>query len=113
VLLKVTIGQREKPMPQPSACFPWSGRALATSGAEAKLEYLRELLEALSVISSTTVPTEDQIAVVAVALWKARGCPDGEPEEDWLCREFQSSSMRWRPSTSLGLIVEELHSTTQ
>jgi hypothetical protein len=27
---------------------------------------------------------QDQIAALAYALWEARGCPEGSPEDDWL-----------------------------
>lgn len=50
-----------------------------------KLEHLREMLEPLSAIGST--PTNDGIAALARALWKARGCPEGLPEEDWFQAE--------------------------
>ena len=26
---------------------------------------------------------QDEVAALAHALWQARGCPDGSPEEDW------------------------------
>ena len=35
-------------------------------------------------------PTHEQIATLAYALWQARGCPDGSPEQDWLAAEQQS-----------------------
>jgi hypothetical protein len=52
---------------------------------EARLEHLREMLEGLSVLGST--PTGDNIPALARALWKARGCPEGSPEEDWFRAE--------------------------
>jgi hypothetical protein len=54
-------------------------------GVEARLHYLREVLNALSAIGST--PREDEVSVLARALWKARGCPEGLPEEDWFRAE--------------------------
>ena len=54
-------------------------------GLDSKLEHLREMLEPLSAIGST--PTNDEIAALARALWKARGCPEGLPEEDWFQAE--------------------------
>lgn len=54
-------------------------------GLESKLGRLREVLDALSAIGST--PTGDDIAALARALWKARGCPEGLPEEDWFRAE--------------------------
>jgi hypothetical protein len=53
------------------------------SAVESKLDRLQEMLEPLSAIGSTPVPTEDNIAALARALWEARGCPEGLPEEDW------------------------------
>jgi len=50
---------------------------------ESKLDRLRRRIEALSAIGSTPTPAEDEIAVLARAVWEARGCPDGLPEEDW------------------------------
>jgi hypothetical protein len=35
----------------------------------------------------TARPTEDEIAVLAYELWRARGCPEGSPEADWLRAE--------------------------
>jgi Protein of unknown function (DUF2934) len=52
-----------------------------------RLEHLRQMLEALSVIGSTSVPTEHEIAALARALRKARGCPERMPEEDWFRAE--------------------------
>jgi hypothetical protein len=52
---------------------------------ESRLKHLREALSALSAIGST--PKEDEIAALARALWKARGCPEGLPEEDWFRAE--------------------------
>ena len=36
----------------------------------------------------------DQIAVLAYALWEARGCPDGSPEVDWLQAERELTASR-------------------
>jgi hypothetical protein len=52
---------------------------------ESRIDFLREMLGALSVIGST--PKEDEISLLARALWKARGCPEGLPEEDWFRAE--------------------------
>lgn len=54
---------------------------------EAKLEHLREMLEGLSVLASPPPPTEDKIPTLARALWKARDCPEGSPDEDWFRAE--------------------------
>ena len=52
-----------------------------------RLELLREMLEALSAIGAKPVPTEDDIATLARAMWRTRGCPEGSPEEDWFRAE--------------------------
>jgi Protein of unknown function (DUF2934) len=56
-------------------------------GAEAKEESLREIIEAISGVSSAPDPTENQIAALARALWKLKGCPQGPPEENWFQAE--------------------------
>jgi hypothetical protein len=55
------------------------------TNVELRLGHLREVLAALSATSAT--PAEDQIAALARALWKARGCPVGLPEQDWFRAE--------------------------
>jgi hypothetical protein len=57
------------------------------SGVEAKLEHLKKVLEAFTAAGPASAPSEDQIATVARALWKARGCPEGLPDEDWFRAE--------------------------
>jgi len=52
---------------------------------DSRLRHLGEMLRALAAIGST--PREDEIAALARALWKARGCPEGLPEEDWFRAE--------------------------
>ena len=42
--------------------------------------------------SGETRPAHEQIAALAYALWQARGCPEGSPEEDWLNAEKQLES---------------------
>jgi hypothetical protein len=32
-------------------------------------------------------PTHESIAALAYALWEARGCPEGIPDEDWINAE--------------------------
>jgi hypothetical protein len=54
---------------------------------ESRLEYLKGMLESLSAIGLTPSPTEDEIAVLARAVWEARGCPEGSPEHDWFLAE--------------------------
>jgi|SRR5438093_106159 len=54
---------------------------------EEKLDDLHGMLEALSTIGSKRTPTGNKIPVLARALWKARGCPEGSPEDDWFRAE--------------------------
>jgi hypothetical protein len=37
----------------------------------------------------SNTPTIEQIANLAYAIWEARGCQGGSPEEDWLAAEQQ------------------------
>ena len=55
-----------------------------------RLGQLREALDALSMVGS--VPTGAGVAALARALWKARGCPEGLPEQDWFRAERTLSS---------------------
>ena len=48
---------------------------------ESKLAYVREMLDRPH--GYPPIPNQREIADLARALWKARGCPDGSPEEDW------------------------------
>ena len=57
------------------------------SMVNSRLQHLREMLEGLSILGSTLTPTENEIAGLARAFWKAKGCPEGLPEEDWLRAE--------------------------
>ena len=45
------------------------------------------MLELYSAIGSTPTPAEDEIPTLARAVWRARGCPEGLPEEDWFRAE--------------------------
>jgi hypothetical protein len=56
-------------------------------GVESRLEHLREVLEGLSVLGGKAPPTADRTPALAKALWRARGCPEGSPEEDWFQAE--------------------------
>jgi hypothetical protein len=71
---------------------------------ESRLDHLREMLNALSAIGST--PKEDEISALARALWKARGCPQGLPEEDWFRAErtlkMYASSVERMHASSVG-----------
>lgn len=57
------------------------------SKVESRLNSLRRMIEALSTIGSTPHPAEDEISALARAVWEARGCPEGLPEEDWFRAE--------------------------
>jgi hypothetical protein len=63
-------------------------------GPEKRLEHLREMLDGLSVLGSTPTPTKENIAPLARALWKARGCPQGSPEDDWFRAERALKSQK-------------------
>jgi hypothetical protein len=39
--------------------------------------------------SVSATPTAQQIANLAYAIWEARGCQGGSPEQDWLAAERQ------------------------
>ena len=54
---------------------------------KSRMAYLHGMLEALSAIGSTPTPAEDEISALARAVWEARGCPEGLPEEDWFRAE--------------------------
>jgi hypothetical protein len=53
---------------------------------EAQLVHLRDMLDGLLVLGHPR-PVEDSIPTLARALWKARDCPEGSPEEDWFRAE--------------------------
>jgi Protein of unknown function (DUF2934) len=53
---------------------------------EAKLAHLRDMLDGLFVLGHP-VPAGDGVHTLARALWKARDCPEGSPEEDWFQAE--------------------------
>ena len=46
-----------------------------------------EMLDALAAVGGAATPAERQIAVLAHALWEARGRPAGQPDEDWFRAE--------------------------
>jgi len=56
-------------------------------GVDTRLEHLREVLEGLSALGSAALPAGDRTPALARALWKARDCPEGSPEEDWFRAE--------------------------
>ena len=57
------------------------------SEMESRLGHLQGMLVALSAIGSTPTPVEEEISALARAVWEARGCPEGLPEEDWFRAE--------------------------
>ena len=61
---------------------------------ESKLNRLQRMLEALAPIGSKPTPAEDEIAALARAVWEARGCPEGLPEEDWFRAERALKAQR-------------------
>ncbi len=54
---------------------------------EGKLQQLLEMLEGLSVLDSMPRAAQDGVPALARALWEARGCPQGSPEDDWFRAE--------------------------
>ncbi len=42
--------------------------------------------------SSAALPTHEDIASLAYALWQERGCPEGSSEEDWFRAEKELST---------------------
>jgi len=42
-----------------------------------------------SISEVTMAPAAEDIAKLAYALWEARGCPAGSPEEDWFRAEAE------------------------
>jgi hypothetical protein len=54
---------------------------------ESQLEHLNNMLGSLSAIGPAPTPNEDEITVLARALWEARGRPEGLPEQDWFLAE--------------------------
>jgi len=61
---------------------------------EPRLAQLQGMLESLSAIGSTPNPGEDEIASLARAVWEARGCPEGLPEDDWFRAERALKAQR-------------------
>jgi hypothetical protein len=54
---------------------------------EAKLAHLRKMLDKLR--GYTPFPSQNEIVELARVFWRARGCPDGSPQEDWYRAEQQ------------------------
>jgi len=42
-----------------------------------------------SKVKSPELPRHEQVASLAYALWQARDCAEGSPEEDWLKAEHE------------------------
>ena len=72
------------------------------SRLESKLDCLARLLESLSPIGSTPSPAEEEIAALARAVWEARGCPEGPPEEDWYRAERALKAQRESDAACVG-----------
>ena len=54
----------------------------------------KERIEADTETEFPGTPDQDQIAALAYALWEARGCPEGSPEDDWFQAEQQLTAKR-------------------
>jgi len=50
-----------------------------SASAIARLESIKEE----TTQSETQILKHHDIAIVAYALWRQRGCPEGSPEQDW------------------------------
>ena len=48
-----------------------------------------ETVESIPESTPASIPSQDEIATLAYALWQQRGCPDGSPEVDWLKAEAE------------------------
>jgi len=62
------------------------------SRIEPGLQHLREMVDGLAVLGSR--PNRDDVPVLARALWKARNCREGSPEEDWFRAERTLNTVR-------------------
>jgi hypothetical protein len=61
---------------------------------EAKLGKLCEMIDSLYVLAVKPSPTSEAVASLARALWEARGCPEGSPDDDWFRAERTLKSQR-------------------
>ena len=52
-----------------------------------------------------------EVEKLAYALWQARGCPDGSPEEDWLGAERELAARTQTETGSQGTTVQALRSS--
>jgi hypothetical protein len=75
---------RVKPDPKNGSIKP-----LATHAAQASANNLS---------TESVQPTRDDIAALAYALWRDRGCPDGSAETDWLTAERKLHGATGDPS---------------
>lgn len=57
------------------------------SSLESKLERLGRTIAAMTAAGGNVTADQTQVAALAHALWQARGCPVGRPEEDWFRAE--------------------------
>jgi hypothetical protein len=67
-----------------SSLIRLAGQVLEQERLHAGLNHLQDMLEGLLALRSRT---GYGIPALARALWKARGCPEGSPEEDWFQAE--------------------------
>jgi len=66
------------------------GSAKTMAGSPSREAAEKEIMAtgpAPAVTLQAYVAEHDEIARLAYSYWKARGCPDGSPEEDWLRAE--------------------------
>ena len=80
----------EKALAQASLLLPWPGdyREAELGSVESRTPVSpRNARRAVGSSTSTATPAEDTTSALARALWKARGCPEGLPEEDWFRAE--------------------------
>jgi hypothetical protein len=63
------------------------------------LEHSEQAHQMTQSMAGHGVPTfgHDQIAALAHALWQARGCPEGSPQEDWLRAAEQLRAASTKP----------------
>ena len=54
-----------------------------------QLQSFQNAMPGRTIGPDTVQPTRDEIQALAYELWKARGCPSGSAESDWLKAEEQ------------------------
>jgi hypothetical protein len=48
-----------------------------------------ETVESIPESTPASIPSQDEIATMAYALWQQRGCPEGSPDVNWLKAEAE------------------------